>query len=280
MTHSEPETTRMPDAPRSTQPPQTPGAGENVESICRNCAAATGSRFCGECGQRVHLGRLSTPALVARIVEDATDFDRGFIFTAWQLTLRPATAVREYLDGRQVRYTNPLRYLVVIAAITTLGFLAAGMMELYEAEFATLPEDTSEVTRRFGHLLNVMMSRYFNLLSIAAAPFVAFGSYLLFKPARRTFAEHLVFNAYTYAHAGLLVAALMIVARLAAAPDYLLQATLILWFVYWIRAAVGFFGIGLWNGIARGVVAGVLGTLVYTIVLNGGLLVYVLLTTG
>lgn len=63
------------------------------------------------------------PLLVQRAIAGATELDRGFLFTLWRLTVRPAVVVEEYLSGPRIRYTSPRRYLVVIAAATTVVWL-------------------------------------------------------------------------------------------------------------------------------------------------------------
>lgn len=247
---------------------------------CRNCGAVPGSHYCGECGQRVYEARLTMPTLWARLLGETLNLDRGFFFTAWQLTVRPAGVVSDYLDGRTVRYTSPVRYLVVVAALTTLGLFISGTTSRYQVPTDIPGREISAVAHAFLTHFNLLMERYYNLLTIAAAPFMAMGSYLLFRSARRTFAEHLIFNAYTYAHATLLFTGAILGLAWAVGPDLLLLPLMLGWSAYWAWAAVRFFDVGVWSGIVRSVVAGLLGTSVYWGAVLAGILAYVTVTAG
>jgi hypothetical protein len=260
--------------------PDDSGPADAAKRHCRNCGAVPGSRYCGECGEPTYRGPLTAAQLAARLWQGVVDLDRGFLHTVRQLTIRPAAAVGDYLEGRSSRYTNPLRYLVVSAALTTLGMLATGAFEHFGEMETTLPSDAPEEARRFIVGLELLMTRYFNLLTIAAVPLMAVATALFFRPARRTFPEHLVLNAYTYAHASLLFTALT-VSLSWALPVALLQTLLVLaWFGYWTWAAVRFFDVGIFSGGVRAVTAGTLATLVYWVIMMAGLLAWVLLTSG
>jgi hypothetical protein len=217
--------------------------------------------------------------LLRRAYQATVDLDRGFLFTAWHLTRRPARVVDDYLDGRSVRYTDPVRYLVIIAAITTIGLLTSGFLEQQQEVYRELSAEASEGARVFLESLDLVMTRYFNLISIAAAPFMAASSYLLFRPARRTFPEHTVFNAYTYAQGSLLFTAAVLGLGWAI-PLELLQIPLIsCWVAYWIWAAVRFFDVGTWNGIGRAVVAAWLGTALFSLAFAFVLVGYIRFTS-
>ncbi len=91
---------------------------------CVNCGARSETAYCAECGQP-RLARLTFPSLTRSALASVIDLDRGLLHTFRHLTLRPGEAVRDYLDGRPRRYTNPVQYAFVAAsALGLAGFLS------------------------------------------------------------------------------------------------------------------------------------------------------------
>jgi hypothetical protein len=264
------------------QSPPSPASSSPAASgadRCHNCGAIPGSRYCGECGQQVYDGPLTFARGAERLLQGSLDLDRGFLFTLRELTLRPGAAIQSYLDGRSTRYTNPVRYLVVIAAATTLAMVVTGITEGISDTLTSGPvEELSESGRRFVEIFSTVFGQYYNLLTIAAVPFMAVATRVFFRGAGRTLPEHLVFNAFTYAHATLLFTALLLVLELAGNPEILNLAVLPLWFAYWTWAAITFFRTGVWSGFVRSFVGGTVATLAYYAVLIACVAAYVWLT--
>ncbi|NOT73962.1 MAG: DUF3667 domain-containing protein [Cyclobacteriaceae bacterium] len=86
---------------------------------CRNCNAKVDGPYCSHCGQKV----LKVP-YTFKFIKDSIigilDFDRGFLYTMKQLTVRPAYIIKEYLGGSTIRFTNPVKYLITVIGISLL----------------------------------------------------------------------------------------------------------------------------------------------------------------
>jgi hypothetical protein len=106
---------------------------------------------------------------------------------------------------------------------------------------------------------------------------MAAASWLFFRSARRTLAEHLVFNTYTFSHECLLIS-LFLVAVKAGAPEPLGALGLLVGMAYWGWAAVRFFGHGWLSGSVRAIAAMVVATVMSWTVLLAGVLGYVWIT--
>jgi hypothetical protein len=246
-----------------------PPAVATALPTCPSCHAAVGSRFCGECGQRRREGRLTLRSTLSRWWNDVSSLDRGFLHTVVALSLRPAEVVRDYLQGRTVRYTTPLKYLLVtVALITFLTLkldLAAMMEDGYRAGadfMSASPDRASESTADVAMLLR----EYMNVLMIAAVPFSALCTWLLFRRAGLNLAEHLVFNVYVYGHQCLIfsTAYLSLLAGVGALATNALGTALST--VYFVWAAVSFFGYSRFSAFLRALAAVVLTLIAYSAV--------------
>lgn len=173
-------------------------------AACASCGGSLLGQFCHGCGQRVQAGRLTVRGIVSHLVTDAFDLNRGLLFTATALFRRPGEAVREYLAGATVRYTNPVKYLLVLVALTVVMFMR---LDVIETQVAMVSGDVTEKSAQAQQLhaqFSAWLSRHMNLLMIAGVPVIAWLSRRLFRPAGFTYAEHLVFNVFAYAQMCLL----------------------------------------------------------------------------
>lgn len=172
---------------------------------CASCGVLHGGEFCGGCGQRVVPGRFTVRGIVAHLVTDAFDLNRGLLFTAVALFRRPGEAVREYVSGATVRYTNPVKYLLVLAALAVVMMVR---LDVFETQMRVLPgamaaQESAEAQRMQAEL-SAWISRHMNLLMIAGVPVIAWLSRRFFRAAGFNYAEHLVFNVFAYAQMCLL----------------------------------------------------------------------------
>jgi len=155
---------------------------------CVNCGALRTGPYCAQCGQREQLGRHTLRGMAAAFLGRVLDLDRGFLHTVHGLTVRPGTAVRDYLAGRTVPYTNPVAYLLIgltafAVSVSVLGGTTGGDAD-----------------------------RALNALSV---PLIAAVSRLLLWRTRLNYAEHLVLWLYLIGHVALIVAVLQAVLSLA-----------------------------------------------------------------
>jgi hypothetical protein len=93
-----------------------PGAPENVSgTACENCGTVLAGAFCHACGQPAEHPR-SVRAFAAQAAGDLTNLDSRLLRTLGTLLARPGRLTREYLEGRRVRYTQPLQLYLGAAA--------------------------------------------------------------------------------------------------------------------------------------------------------------------
>ena len=85
---------------------------------CRNCEKEFEGNFCYHCGQKSSVGRINGRQAVEDIVNHVLNMEKGFLFTAKELFIRPERVVHDYLWGKRVTYYHPLKYLLLILSVT------------------------------------------------------------------------------------------------------------------------------------------------------------------
>ena len=95
-------------------------SNENKESgvKCRNCGCSCTSNFCPDCGQSVKEKRLENKTFFIGLLSGLTRINQGFLYTAWQLLIRPWKVIRDYIQCRRVRYVAPISMLIVVCFIS------------------------------------------------------------------------------------------------------------------------------------------------------------------
>lgn len=140
---------------RSTSGPQ----GEASLQTCANCGAAVTAAYCGVCGQSADALDRNFFALMFEQVGDLFSWDGRLFSTVRELFTRPGRVAREFVDGKRVSHTPPVRLLLLaslalFAAMSVFGLrivsiavdsgaLAADEeMQLFERRGASFYEDT------------------------------------------------------------------------------------------------------------------------------------------
>ncbi len=231
-------------------------------AACATCGAHHPGDFCNGCGQRAVRERFTLRSILTQLVTDAFDLNRGLLFTAVALFRRPGRVVREYVSGATVRYTNPVKYLVVCVALVVFATIQLGATGEVAGGFtAGYGADSAAKVQRVTELLN----RYMNVLMALAVPFMAAASRLFFRRAGLNYAEHLIFNLYVYAQQSLLFLPFVpfLGLRLPALRALPLLAYCLAMLVYYAWAATAFFGQRPVPGVLRALATQMVGAVAY-----------------
>jgi hypothetical protein len=251
-------------SPAATDSGDVAAAGARA---CASCGALHGGEFCGGCGQRVVPGRFTVRGILTHLVTDAFDLNRGLLFTAVALFRRPGEAVREYVSGATVRYTNPVKYLVVCVALAVFATIQVGATGEIAGGFA---EGAGERGAMEAQRVTEVLDRYMNVLMAAAVPFMAAASRLFFRRARLNYAEHLIFNLYVYAQQSLLFLPFvpLMALRTPGLKALPMLAYSLAMLVYYAWAATSFFGERRASGVLRSAATQLVGAAAYFVVVS------------
>jgi hypothetical protein len=188
---------------------------------CKNCghALSADARFCDACGQSVKQFSRPWLEIVREVVEETLDLDGRMFQSLILLMTRPGFLSTEYIRGRRVAYTPPVRMYLVISL---LFFLVLPLI---------LPEPRN-VSPDHQFSVDLYSKGMFVMLPVFA---------LLLKLFYRRFFywDHLVFSIYLFSASYIVFAFLLSLETLA--DQYLLvalvQIVLLLYMVgYWLLA--------------------------------------------
>lgn len=135
----------------SSQDLASDSRAEEIKS-CRNCNEPLTGQYCVSCGQRDRSRMISLWELVRDLLGDIFEVDSRLWRSLTPLVFRPGKLTREYLAGRQVHYTPPLRmYLVLSILFFVIASLGTGDSQFpidgSEPEAPVTGSDTAQLER-------------------------------------------------------------------------------------------------------------------------------------
>lgn len=179
---------------------------------CENCAAPLAGPFCHACGQAAEPPTRSVRAFASQTAADFTSLDSRILRTLWLLLARPGRLTREYLDGRRVRYTQPLQlYLGAAAAFffvnayrpfltfnartgrITSSLSAAGVSGNLHAEIRAKLAARGTSLEVFREQFEGAVTGYLPAFLVGSVLLFALVLQLFFRGRRRPYLEHAVF---------------------------------------------------------------------------------------
>jgi hypothetical protein len=88
-------------------------------SNCNNCSESmpSGARFCPACGQSVKEVSRPWTEFARETLAELADFDGRMLVSMRLLLMQPGFLTMEYIAGRRVSYTSPLRLYLVISLV-------------------------------------------------------------------------------------------------------------------------------------------------------------------
>jgi len=220
---------------------------------CRNCAEPLTGQYCQNCGQRDRNRMISLWELIRDLLGDLFEVDSRLWRSLIPLLVRPGKLTREYLAGRQVHYTPPLRmYLVlsilffVIASIgntnsrltidgeevssSTTDSVAAQQESVQQCNDLDInigwePLDKPETIARIRHICQRIVadqgrsfarSLYNNLpkMMFLFLPLMALVLKFLYIGSRRYYVEHLLFFVHFHSFFFLVLTLSILLARI------------------------------------------------------------------
>src|SRR5947209_9445073 len=92
--------------------------------MCPNCANEHAGQFCNACGQSNVDLHVPIGGLIREAAEETLGLDSRLRHTLLPFFIKPGEVTRDYLNGRRVRYTSPLKIYLVATAIFFFAFAA------------------------------------------------------------------------------------------------------------------------------------------------------------
>lgn len=166
---------------------------------------------------------------IVRELREAALIERGFLYTAWQIAVRPGAALQQILTGDRGRFQDPVKFLFICVAMAAVmmnsdiarqALVANGpvaskspepKMQVAEQQLADIvadPQSKRDTRFRATKALRELQTtvaewatqetfKWMNVAMLLAVPFYALGTWLVFN-RKFCFAEHLVISGYLY----------------------------------------------------------------------------------
>lgn len=165
-------TTPATTAPSAVIPLENPQPLHQI--TCLNCGTVHDDRYCPVCGQRNDTCRFNGHELVRSITRGFFNADRGFVYTLRTMCTRPGRVIREYLEGKRVRYFPPFSLLFVVAAFYAVikklvKLLTPATKDAVDITQDSVKDAMAETTKALGEEISLNADKIITLKDI---PFI------------------------------------------------------------------------------------------------------------
>jgi len=168
---------------------------------CLNCGAEIQRQFCPYCGQKKDVEKLNWHSFVHEITHFFTHIDRVFLYTSFQMIIRPGRVIKEYLSGKRKKYQKPVSFYLIWAATRLLIFLFViwlmGYENLRSGNGSFLSTSKEEGVFVVNH------NQVFGLLSI---PILSLFAWIIISHPKMNYIETLIVTIYVSATIEMLIA--------------------------------------------------------------------------
>src|SRR5882724_9778851 len=101
---------------------------------CKSCGTGFTGHYCNQCGEKIlHASDRSFRTFLNGIFKAITFADSKFTGTLWLTLKKPGFVSREYVEGRRVKYLNPLSLFFVL----NLAYFFFPVIQLFNASLKT-----------------------------------------------------------------------------------------------------------------------------------------------
>jgi hypothetical protein len=153
---------------------------------CKNCGHTFEGNYCNQCRQEAATARITWTEVARQLRHATVDVDRGFLFTVQQLFRQPGGAIREYLEGKRVNYSNPFFFVLLMAGFTSLLFLSFD-----------LPLPVRSINLEHIERMNPLVAqKYFILVGLVFMVMLTVGDWLFYRRVGYNLAEMAVANTF------------------------------------------------------------------------------------
>jgi len=161
---------------------------------CKNCGKEFEGNYCNQCGQSASTHRINFKFLWHDIQHGLFHFDKGILFSLWQLCVRPGHAINDYLAGKRVGHFKPLSLVMVLA--TLYGLLKHFFLKQELEESSKVIINGARINIQTISAISEWVSNHGAIMALIVIPFYALASFLSYRKEGYNYVEHLVLNAH------------------------------------------------------------------------------------
>lgn len=165
-----------------------------MSSTCKNCGTELNSKFCPDCGQAADTHEINLHFFWHDIQHGIFHYDKGIPFTVKELFTRPGHAIRDFIEGKRVKYFKPVALIVILAGIYMVLF---HWLHLDSKMASLVPLDQQE--QKSALKIIDWYTNHYALVTLLIVPFSALATYLAFRKAGYNYLQIVVLLLYTTA---------------------------------------------------------------------------------
>lgn len=150
---------------------------------CKNCSFSFEGNYCNNCGQTAKTERISFKFLWEDVQHGILHYDKGIVYTAKQLFLKPGHVIKDYINGKRVGHFRPLSLVIVLSSIYVLIFHLTKV-------------NVIETSNNLGITLYQKLIEHYYWFVIATIPFFTLGTSISFGKRKYNFWEYFIFECF------------------------------------------------------------------------------------
>lgn len=157
--------------------------------VCKNCNNHFIGKFCNQCGQSADTFDINAHFIWHDIKTSLLRLDSGIPFTLKALFTEPGKSIRDYINGKRLKYIKPIAFVLLIAGAYGL------LYQYYKIDISTQIEDSSQL-KSFSKKFNEWLGNNYAIAQLIFLPVLTFSSYIVFWKSGLNIFKHLVLNTY------------------------------------------------------------------------------------
>jgi len=116
----------------------------HTQRACLNCGTALNESFCSHCGQRDQEVKRPLIGLLKELFHAIFELDGRAYRTVFFLFCKPAYLTLEYIEGRRVSFTPPLRLFLILSIIFFFMISANSLIQTLDSSLSGEADKNSE----------------------------------------------------------------------------------------------------------------------------------------
>ncbi|MTI41717.1 DUF3667 domain-containing protein [Fulvivirga lutimaris] len=161
---------------------------ESSDNVCLNCGHSVENKYCSNCGQKTNQGRFNWKFFWNSVINSA-ELNKGFLFSAYCLIIKPKVIISEYIEGKRMRYASPVKMAILVGALATFITFNFDFFDPGNADAVFF--QLKDLKGFFNY-----SSRYFSFFTLTAIPFFSLFTWLFFFSSGFNYVENVVLNIY------------------------------------------------------------------------------------
>ncbi|MDU1890544.1 MAG: DUF3667 domain-containing protein [Dysgonomonas sp.] len=156
---------------------------------CLNCNNEVTDNFCSKCGQPIQTSRISWKHLIDELQYGLLHINKGLLYTEKEMLFSPGVTIKNYLEGKRVKYTKPFLFLIIWGAIYSLVY--------HTFHFFPMKEMNNPDNTFLEYIpLYEWYANHYSLFILFTLPIFALSTYWILHKSNYNYIEHLVVFSY------------------------------------------------------------------------------------